>query len=141
MEIGPRDIAEKKAVIARRDQPVKMTESLLVDQLIATIAQILDNIQENLYNKALTFRKSHLHRIDDKEQFYQFFTPKNQENPEIHGGFALCHWCEDPRIEEQVKNDLSVTIRCIPLDQEKEEGICPFSGKKSPRRVIFAKSY
>ena len=76
-----------------------------------------------------------------KEEFYKFFTPKNEEHPEVHGGFALCHWSGDPEVEEQVKKDLNVTIRCIPLDSEEEIGTCVISGKKSLRRVIFAKSY
>lgn len=141
LEIGPRDLAEKKAILARRDQAVKMTESYSMERLIQSIAHILDDIQENLYQKALSFRNSHIQRIDDKEQFYEFFTPKNRENPEIHGGFALTHWSGEPWIEEQIKKDLSVTIRCIPLDEEQEAGKCPFSGNKSSKRVIFAKSY
>ena len=79
-------------------------------------------------------------KIDDKEEFYKFFTSKDEQH-EIHGGFALCHWNEESNAEEIVKKDLNVTIRCIPLDAEVEDGKCIISGKKSVRRVIFAKSY
>jgi prolyl-tRNA synthetase len=94
-----------------------------------------------LFNRAKKFRDSHIKKIDSKEEFYAYFTPKNLENPEIHGGFALSHWGEDAVIEEKIKQDLSVTIRCIPLEGPEEEGKCPFSGKKSHRRVIYAKAY
>ena len=67
--------------------------------------------------------------------------PQNPEKPEIHGGFALSHWCGDRECEEKIKNDLSVTIRCIPLDSVKEAGRCVMCGKPSGHRVIFAKSY
>ena len=94
-----------------------------------------------LFNKAAAFRDSQTKRIDTKEEFYAFFTPKNSEQPEIHGGFALCHWSGDADVEEKVKNDLNVTIRCIPLEATAEEGKCVISGRPSQRRVIFAKSY
>jgi len=80
-------------------------------------------------------------KIDNREEFYSFFTPKNHENPEIHGGFALSHWSGEESVEEKIKEDLNVTIRCIPVDFPEEEGKCVISGKKSLKRVIFAKSY
>jgi prolyl-tRNA synthetase len=79
--------------------------------------------------------------MDDHDAFCSYFTPQNAENPEIHGGFVLAHWCGDAACEEQVKNDLKVTIRCIPLDAEEEEGRCIVCGKSSKKRVIYAKSY
>ena len=82
--------------------------------------------------------------IDTKEEFYDFFTPKNSAKPEIHGGFALAHWNGSPRVEEQIKNDLKVTIRCIPFDdpaKPPESGQCVMTGEPSPRRVLWAKSY
>jgi len=101
----------------------------------------LDEIQDALLERARAFRREHTVRIDTKEDFYDFFTPDNREKPEIHGGFALCHWSGDPQVEDQVKKDLQVTIRCIPLEGEAERGTCPFTGKPSPRRVVFAKAY
>ncbi|MBS0621155.1 MAG: proline--tRNA ligase [Verrucomicrobia bacterium] len=141
VEVGPRDIAADQLPVTRRDRGHKDSVRQSRDQLITTILVQLEEIQENLFQKALAFRDSHIHKIDSKEAFYAFFTPKNSENPEIHGGFALTHWSGDPEIEEQLKKDLGVTIRCIPLDLPKEEGICPFTGKKSTQRVIYAKAY
>ena len=80
-------------------------------------------------------------RIDTKEELYAYFTPQNKEQPEIHGGFASMHWSGDRAVEEQLKSDLSVTLRCIPLEPGDGPGTCPISGKPSPRRVIWAKSY
>ncbi|MBS0615725.1 MAG: proline--tRNA ligase [Verrucomicrobia bacterium] len=141
IEIGPRDIAGDKFPLARRDKAPNEKAFLSRGQLVATISDILEDIQSGLYTKAKTHRDQNMVKIDSKEEFYQFFTPKNEQNPEIHGGFALAHWSGDPEIEKKTKEDLGVTIRCIPLDAENEEGKCPFTGKKSHERVIFAKAY
>jgi prolyl-tRNA synthetase len=141
IEVGPRDIANDSFPVTRRDKPHKESMPLSRGHLVAKISDILEEIQDNLYKKALIFRDGHMKKIDNKDDFYAFFTPKNQGQPEIHGGFAYAHWCGDPAVEEQVKNDLAVTIRCIPLDEEQEEGICVITGKKSKQRVIYAKSY
>lgn len=106
------------------------------------MSEVLTSIQETLFYRALAFRDANTRRIDSKEEFYQFFTPKNDIQPEIHGGFALTHWDGSTEVEEMVKNDLKVTIRCIPIgDLAGEAGTCPFSGKPSKQRVIWAKSY
>ena len=141
IEVGPRDIANDSFPVARRDKPHKETTPLSRGHLVAKIGDILEDIQNNLYQKALAYRDLHTKKIDRKEDFYAYFTSANKDQPEIHGGFALAHWCGDPAVEEQIKNDLSVTIRCIPIDGDVEEGICPFTGKKSAQRVIYAKSY
>lgn len=141
LEIGPRDVAEGKVCMARRNLPHKEKAFLPKEEFIAKATTILEEMQKAIYAKALAFREAGTHKIDSKEEFYRFFTPKNPEQPEVHGGFALCHWSEDPEVEEIVKKDLNVTIRCIPLDTPEEEGLCVISGKKSRRRVIFAKSY
>jgi prolyl-tRNA synthetase len=141
IEIGPRDIAGDKLPTTRRDRGHRDFIHQSREELLSKVVKQLEDIQQNLFDRAQKFRDSHIKKIDTKEDFYAYFTPKNAENPEIHGGFALCHWAEDPAIEEQLKRDLSVTIRCIPLDAPLEEGHCPFSGKKSSRRVIYAKAY
>lgn len=141
VEVGPRDIAANQLPVARRDRGYRDIVHQSREEFLSTVMGQLEDIQKNLFERARKFRDSHLKKIDTKEDFYAYFTPKNPENPEIHGGFALSHWGEDPAIEEQIKNDLSVTIRCIPLDGPEEEGRCPFSGKKSTRRVIYAKAY
>ena len=78
--------------------------------------------------------------INSKDEFYDFFTSPKENKSEIHGGFALVHWDRDPKWEEQIKNDLKVTIRCIP-EGKSEPGDCIFSGMPSPGRVVMAKSY
>jgi prolyl-tRNA synthetase len=106
--------------------------------------ELLGSIQQNLFDRAKQFRDAHTHAIDSKEEFYAFFTPANSAKPEIHGGFALAHWDGSRAVEEQIKNDLKVTIRCVPFDDPAnpaEPGICPFTGNASPRRVIWAKAY
>ncbi len=141
IEIGPRDIASDSLGIARRDRPHRDLNKQTRQELLTSVIDQLEEMQTGLYEKALAFRNSHIHKIDSKEAFYAFFTPKNKENPEIHGGFAYSHWCGDPEVEAIVKKDLNVTIRCIPLDSPLEEGKCIITGKKSKQRVIFAKSY
>ena len=80
-----------------------------------------------------------------KEEFTAYFTPKNPNKPEIHGGFALTHWNGSPEVEAKIKEELKVTIRCIPdvgkSDFDAVPGSCPFTGEPSERRVIFGKAY
>lgn len=140
IEIGPRDMAKNSFLISRRDKLREKIE-FTKPELIARIVDVLDDIQTQLYQKALAYRDAHLQKIDDRKDFYDFFTPKDKTNPEIHGGFALAHWCGDEKMENQIKEDLGVTIRCIPHDQHPEEGKCFMTGKKSKGRVIYAKAY
>jgi len=141
LEIGPRDIASESVFVGRRDKSRKERFGMPKNEFIGKVSEILTDIQNNLFERAKTFRDSNIRKIDSKEEFYKFFTSANKEKPEVHGGFALCHWNGKSDVEEQVKKDLNVTIRCIPLDTEAESGKCVISGEDSARRVIFAKSY
>jgi prolyl-tRNA synthetase len=141
IEIGPRDIAADTLTVAKRTQEHKETLSLSRAELLSRVTALLDEIHTSLYDKAVAFRNAHIRTIDTKEEFYAFFTPKNSEDPEIHGGFASCHWAGDSAAEDQLKRDLNVTARCIPLDSPDESGICFLTSKPSQRRVLFAKSY
>ncbi len=141
LEIGPRDVSSNSVFMGRRDFEPRDKKSINKDEFVKSIVSILDEIQQNLYNKALKFRDENIKKIDDKGEFYKFFTPKNKKNPEIHGGFAYSHWCGSKECEAAIKEDLKVTIRCIPLNGETEEGSCIYCGKKSSKRVYFAKSY
>lgn len=141
IEIGPRDIAQNTVMIARRDKEPRDKESIAVDMLPSYISETLSAMQEGYYQRALVFREENTKNIDDKDEFYRHYTPKNSKQPEIHGGFANSHWCGDAACEEQIKNDLKVSIRCIPFDAKEEKGSCICCGKESNRRVIFAKSY
>lgn len=138
VEIGPRDIANDQLTLFRRDKPHKEVSLQSRQHLLDSLIAQLEEIQNNLYAKALAYRDQHIKKIDTKEEFYKFFSGNEGE---ISGGFAFSHWSGDPEVEEIVKRDLNVTIRCIPLDSPMEEGRCVISGQKSLKRVIFAKSY
>lgn len=141
VEIGPRDMADQAVFFARRDKAHREKTSMKRDVFIAEIAAILDSIQKRLFDRASEYLRVHTQGINDREAFEAFFTPENQEKPEIHGGFALSHWCGDAGCEAAVKENLKVTIRCIPLSGDREAGGCVYCGKPSERRVIFAKAY
>ncbi|MBN2560560.1 MAG: proline--tRNA ligase [Phycisphaerae bacterium] len=141
LEIGPRDIDSNSVCMGRRDRSPKERQDISRAEFLANVTRTLDEIQKNLHDRAEAFRAAHTRQIDSKNEFYDYFTPQNQEKPEIHGGFALCHWSGDPAVEEQVKKDLNVTIRSIPLDAEDEAGSCVISGQPSRRRVVFGKAY
>ena len=111
-----------------------------IKEFIVRAPEILTSIQQNLYDRAKKFADANTRVIGSKDEFYDFFTPKNAAKPEIHGGFALAHWNGSREVEEQIKNDLKVTIRVIPLG-DSEPGRCIFTGEASQRRVVWAKSY
>ena len=141
VEIGPRDLERNSVEVSRRDQPAKSKESMSMEEFVERAPEILDSIQKTLYERAKKFRDDNTRTIDSKKDFYDFFTPKNSAKPEIHGGFALAHWNGSREVEDQIKNDLKVTIRCIPLDDSSDSGRCIFTGEPSARRVIWAKAY
>ncbi|MBT4364065.1 MAG: proline--tRNA ligase [Desulfobacteraceae bacterium] len=142
VEIGPRDIDNNSVFVARRDKKHKDKESVERDRFIDKITEILDDIQINLYNRALAYREENTIPIDDKKEFYEFYTPKNRDKPEIHGGFAMSHWCGSEECEAKIKEELKVTIRCIPIDDNlTENGKCICCNSASDKRVVFAKAY
>ena len=142
VEIGPRDIESRKVAVTRRDRGPKDKEFIPKEDFIRAAAELLQEIQESLLERARGFRDQNIVKIDTKAEFEEFFTPKNPSKPEIHGGFALSHWAGSNEDEEQLQRDFKVTIRCIPFgDEFSEEGTCFYTGKPSNRRVFFAKSY
>jgi prolyl-tRNA synthetase len=143
LEIGPRDIEKDALFVGRRDRAPKDKQTVPRAEFVANIVATLQSIQDTLFERARAFRDLHTHRIDSKDAFYEFFTaPRVAENAPtpIHGGFALTHFSGDPEVEKRIKEDLSVTVRCIPLEKS-EPGICPFTGKPSAQRVVWAKAY
>jgi len=141
IEVGPRDMEKQVVAICRRDQPHKEKQSLALSELTEKVPLALEEMQNNYYNQALSFRDANIRTdIHTFEELKQFFTPKNNEKPEIHGGFVLAKWCGDPETEKLLE-DLKVTIRCLPLEQSEIEGICILTGKKAKLDVILAKSY
>jgi prolyl-tRNA synthetase len=141
VEIGPRDIAQNSVYVARRDNAHNEKTSIKTEQFVAEITNLLDEIQDNLYARAETFRKDHTVTIEDKNSFYEYFTPQELEKPEIHGGFAVSSWCGEPACELKIKEDLAVTIRCIPFEKERISGTCICCGKPGASQAIFAKAY
>ncbi|MEW5733941.1 MAG: proline--tRNA ligase [Thermodesulfobacteriota bacterium] len=141
VEVGPRDIAQNAVFLGRRDKSPKERQSMDRNEFVQTLPDILREIQSGLYSRALEFRGTNTVKIDEKQEFYEFFTPDNPEKPEIHGGFSLSGWCGSPECEAKIKEDLMVTIRVIPMDRPPEDCPCVCCGAKSPGRVVFAKAY
>ncbi|HOF46617.1 MAG TPA: His/Gly/Thr/Pro-type tRNA ligase C-terminal domain-containing protein, partial [Bacteroidales bacterium] len=129
--IGPRDLKNNQAEVARRDTFEK--NSISFDKLPDYIETLLENIQTNLYNRALAFREENTRKVDTWDDF--------METLENKGGFILAHWDGTAETEEEIKEKSKATIRCIPLDGELEEGKCILTGKPSKQRVYFARAY
>lgn len=142
LEIGPRDVAAGSVFAGRRDQGPKEKVSFPRAEFLAKISSILTEMQQGLFDRALALREANTKKIDTLAEFEAFFTPKNKnaEEPEIHGGLALCHFVESPVMEEKLK-ELKVTVRCIPIDGADEPGKCLFTGQESRKRGVFAKAY
>ncbi len=141
LEIGPRDIKTDSVFVGRRDKGRRERYSQSRAEFVGSVGNLMDEIQKSLFERALKQQQDNTLKIDSIEDFYTFFTPRNREKPEVHGGFALCHWNGSSEVEEKLKKDLNVTIRCIPTDAVEEEGKCIVSGEVSRRRVVFGKSY
>jgi prolyl-tRNA synthetase len=143
LEIGPRDLDGDSAFVARRDRLKDKSVGVKRPDLVGTIAATLQDIQDALYKRALDFRAANTKQIDTKDEFYAYFadpvTAANAPTP-IHGGFAMAHFNGDPKLEAKIKEDLKVTVRCIPLAPG-EPGTCPFTGEPSAKRVVWAKAY
>lgn len=128
--IGPKDLEENTAEVMRRDTLGKETVSL--DGIVDYVANILEDIQNNIYTKARNFRDSHIFEANSYDEFKELIEK---------GGFVLAHWDGTTETEERVKEETKATIRCIPLDGDTTPGTCIFTGKPSERRVIFARNY
>jgi prolyl-tRNA synthetase len=140
LEIGPRDIADGTLMPARRDSAEKPTK-VGRDEFVANIGKLLTDIQQSLFDRAFKLREQATVKIDSLAEFEKFFTPKDAENPEIHGGLAYSHFVDNtPEMNEKLK-ELKVTVRCIPIDAPEEPGKCIFTGQPSNRRAVFAKAY
>lgn len=140
VEVGPRDMADDAVFVGRRDQSPKDKKSVPRSAFIEGIADTLQSMQDGLYARAKQHVDTHTREIDDETAFRAFFTPKDAAQPEIHGGFALTHWSGDAEVEARIKQELGVTIRCLPIDRS-APGTCPFTGQPSPQRALWAKSY
>jgi prolyl-tRNA synthetase len=141
IEIGPRDIESQSVMLCRRDMPHKEKTKLELNHLSQEFISILDDIQKNYFEQACRYRDANINRdVKNLEELKRFFTPKNSNKPEIHGGFVLAKWCGDQE-SEKILDELKVSIRCLPLKQSGSEGICVLTGRKATIDAIFAKSY
>jgi prolyl-tRNA synthetase len=129
--IGARDLESNTVEVARRDTLEK--NSVSQDEVVGYIENLLEEIQENLFNSAITHRSSHTTEVNTFDEFKDVIENK--------GGFVLAHWDGTEETEDQIKEATKATIRCIPNDSKLEAGICVFSGKPSTRKVLFAKAY
>ncbi len=128
--VGPRDIEAGTAEVARRDTKEKKT--LPFENLEEVIENLLKEIQENIFKKALDYRASQTHVVETWDAFLETIEK---------GGFISAHWDGTPETEEKIKELTKATIRCIPLDSVEESGVCVYSGKPSSKRVLFARAY
>ncbi len=131
LALGPRDVQSGTIEVARRDTRTK--ESLAQEGLAARLTALLADIQQGLFDRAAAFRDANTHRVDTYDAFKEVLDEK--------GGFVLAHWDGSAETEAQIKEETKATIRCIPFDQEAEDGIDLVSGRPSRGRVVFARAY
>jgi len=129
--MGPRDLDNGTVELARRD--TKEKQIISQDDITEKVTQLLEEIQNSLFDKALSFRDDLITSVDSFEQFKEVLESK--------GGFVSAHWDGSSETEEKIKTLTKATIRCIPLDASEEPGLCVLTGNPSLRRVIFAKAY
>jgi prolyl-tRNA synthetase len=129
--IGGRDLENNTAEVARRDEKTKQTISM--DGLATTVKNLLEEIQQNMFNKARAYRDSHITKADSWDEFVTILNEK--------GGFVSAHWDGTAETEDAIKEKTKATIRCIPLNNEQEVGTCILTGKPSTQRVLFAVAY
>jgi len=108
--------------------------------ITVALAAILTAIQQSLYDVAKAARDAATVKIDNLREFEAYFTPQNEERPELHGGLAYSHFVDSPEMDAKLKA-LKATIRCLPLDAPDEPGKCIFTGRPSTKRGVFAKAY
>lgn len=134
IEVGAREAAAGSVSVFRRDRPHKEALVLSKKEFLEKAPSLLDEMQLHLLHKAEKFQKERTQEIKTKEELYEYFRKESS-------GFAICHYFEDAKIEEQLKEELSVTARCFPLRMKEEKGKCVMSGRETFRKVIFAKAY
>lgn len=141
IEVGPRDIEGKEMMVSRRDKPHKEKIKISLENIVDETLKMLEEIQNNYFTQAKHYREANIRTdITTFEQLKEFFTVKNSDKPEIHGGFVVAKWCGDVETEKMLE-ELKVSIRCLPLKQSGTEGKCILTGRRAVIDVILAKSY
>ncbi len=128
--VGPRDLENNTAEVVRRDTGEK--QSIPLDNLAGHVAELMDEIQTNLFNRALKFREEKIRNVDSYEEFMSVIE---------EGGFFMAHWDGTAETEQKIKEETKATIRCIPYTDQKEAGKCMVTGAPSKERVVFARAY
>jgi prolyl-tRNA synthetase len=134
LEVGPRDLEKNQCVLARRDTGEKTAVSL--DNVSAAVSELLDAIQQNLFDKALVMREAKTSTAADMDEF--------KANLAANPGFIKAMWCGDQHCEDAIKDETGASIRCIPFDEEQEvigDGHCVCCGKKAEKMAYFARAY
>jgi prolyl-tRNA synthetase len=131
LELGPREVAEGKVMMVDRLSGKK--EAMPIDRFVAEAEAILADAHARMLERALQFRRENTFEVDDYAEF--------QKRIEEQGGFFEMHWCGSPRCEEKIKEETKATIRCISLEDKRQEGKCVYCQAPSERRVIFARAY
>lgn len=131
LAIGPKDLENGTIEVARRDTLTK--ETVAINSVVKKLKDLMPEIQQDLYKKALQFRDSHISSVDTFDEFKKII--------EVKTGFVSAHWDGTTETEDKIKELTKATIRCIPLTNGEEEGFCVYSGKPSKQRVLFAKAY
>ncbi len=140
IEVGLKEMEKGVVSLTRRDGSPKEREEISLEELSARVPQLLEEVQQNLFAQASSHLQEHTKKISSYVDLLAFFTPKNADKPEIHGGFARSLWCEQASCEERL-NEHKLTIRCLPLKQSGETGSCVVCGKEATREAIIAKAY
>jgi prolyl-tRNA synthetase len=131
LALGMRDLENGTVEVARRDTKEKTSQAF--EGIVGSIETLLNDIQQNIYNKAKIFREQNTHIVNTWDEFKDVIENKS--------GFVYAHWDGTPETEEKIKELTKATIRCIPLNNKQEEGTCVYSGKPSKERVVFARAY
>lgn len=138
LHIGPRDLAAGCVTMSRRDQASQARQTISHDQLIASISDLLTEIQTQLYQRASAFMQQHTRLITDQQAFTTWYQTTDENR--AHGGFALSPFVDDPSVAAQLA-PLKVSVRCLPFDQPNETARCLFTGQKTQQWALFAKAY
>lgn len=131
LEIGPKDLAKGQVMVVRRDTGEKM--AVKEEKLIETVEKLLNNIQENLFNKAKSFLQKNIREVSDYNKFKEVIEKKR--------GLIKTYWCGNKDCEDKIKEETKASIRCIPFEQEEASGKCIYCGKESSTLVYFARAY
>jgi prolyl-tRNA synthetase len=131
LEIGPKDLAKGQVMVVRRDTGEKM--AVKEEKLVETVEKLLNNIQENLFNKAKSFLQKNIREVSDYNKFKEVIEKKR--------GLIKTYWCGNEDCEDKIKEETKASIRCIPFEQEEASGKCIYCGKESSTLVYFARAY